>query len=574
MVIANIKKLLYLCIVFRYKMNTKPLYITVVGLDGSGKSAVIERLASPDRVFAECSSHEQMDELTTPTDVVLQVVDALRLRECLQMTPSFMEHGHPMIIAINRYDLLLQTGHSLDLAVFREQTGVPTLLVSTVTGEGLEELSALLTEVRSQKSEIRSQERFIVHGWEQTDEEAWHAYMEGLLMQVLVHPETDTATWEERINRLLTSKWTGFPIFFAVMAAVFWATFAIGGPIQDWMQGGVDWLYDLIFTHMPDGWLRSLLADGVVQGVGSLVTALPNIIILFACLSLIEDIGYTARVNFLMDRIMHLMGLHGRSFFPLLMGFDCNVPAIIAARDQIPNPKNRAVTMLMVPFMSCSARLPVYILLITTFFKHHHALILGSLYLLGMLLSFVMAFVLKKTKWFRTGEDDCVNELPDFRIPSLRSITSHVWFRVKDFLKKITTVVLFASIIIWALEFFPAGNVTDIEHSWLAAIGHWLEPVMSPLGFDWQMCVCLMTGIPAKEAIAATFAILFGSDLTTMALAPGTAYAFLVFILLYFPCVATVSTLRKEVGWRWAAFSVINSLLVAWLAAFVCNVLL
>lgn len=553
-------------------MDTKPLYITVVGLDGSGKSAVIDRLAAPGREFAECSSHEQMDELTTPTDIVLQVVDALRLRECLQMTPSFMEHRHPMIIAINRYDLLLQTGHSLDLAAFREQTGVPTLLVSTVTGEGIDELSALLTQAEGGK--LFSQERFIVHGWEQTDEEAWHAYMEGLLLQVLVHPETDTQTWEERVNRILTNKWTGFPIFFAVMGFVFWCTFAIGAPIQDWMQCGVDWLYDWIVETMPDGWLRSLLADGVVMGVGSLVTALPNIIILFFCLSLIEDIGYTARINFLMDRIMHLMGLHGRSFFPLLMGFDCNVPAIIAAGDQIPNPKNRAVTMLMVPFMSCSARLPVYILLISTFFKHHHALILGSLYLLGMLLSFVMAFILKKTKWFRTTEEDCVNELPDFRMPSFRSITSHVWHRVKDFLQKITTVVLFASIIIWALEFFPTGDINAMEESWLAVIGHWIEPLMAPLGFDWRMCVCLMTGVPAKEAIAATFAILFGSDLTSMALAPGTAYAFLVFILLYFPCVATVSTLRKEVGWQWATFSVVNSLLVAWVAAFVCNLIL
>lgn len=546
---------------------SQPLYITVVGLDGSGKSAVIERLATPGWSFAECSSHQQMDTLATPTDVVLQVVDALRLRECLQMTPSFMEHNHPLVIAINRYDLLLQTGHSLDLATFREQTGVPTVLVSTVTGEGLEELSLAISRAASKDS--AGQGRFIVHGWEQSDEDAWHAYMEGLLMQVLIHPDRDTRTWEERVNRLLTNKWTGFPIFFAVMAFVFWCTFAVGGPIQDWMQSGVDWLYDLIIRYMPDGWLRSLLADGVVQGVGSLITALPNIIILFFCLSFIEDIGYTARINFLMDHFMHVLGLHGRSFFPLLMGFDCNVPAIIAARDTIPNPKNRAVTMLMVPFMSCSARLPVYILLITTFFHRYQGLVLGSLYLLGMLLSFVLAFVLKKTKWFRTPDEDSVNELPDFRLPSFRSIIAHVWFRVKDFLKKITTVVLFASIIIWALEFFPAGNVADIEHSWLADIGRWLEPLMAPLGFDWRMCVCLMTGIPAKEAIAATFAILFGSDLTTMALSPATAYAFLVFILLYFPCVATVSTLRKEVGWRWATFSVINSLLVAWLAAWV-----
>ena len=514
-----------------------------------------------------------MDTLTTPTDVVLQVVDALRLRECLQMTPSFMEHRHQMVIAINRYDLLLKTGHRLDLQTFREQTGVPVMTVSTVTGEGLLELSQTIRRVAIDTN-MQARERFIVHGWEQTDAEAWHAYMEGLLMQVLIHPESDTTTREERINRLLTNKWTGFPIFFAVMGGVFWATFAIGAPIQDWMQGGVDWLYELLMTRMPDGWLRSLIADGVVQGVGSLVTALPNIIILFFCLSLIEDIGYTARINYLMDGFMHLLGLHGRSFFPLLMGLDCNVPAIIATRDAIPNPKNRAVTMLMVPFMSCSARLPVYILLITTFFKSHHALILASLYLVGILLSFVLAFILKKTKWFRTSEEDCVNELPDFKLPSLRSISRHVWVRVEDFLKKITTVVLFASIIIWALEYFPACNVTDIEHSWLAAIGHWLEPVMAPLGFDWRMCVCLMTGVPAKEAIAATFAILFGYDLTSMALSAGTAYAFLVFILLYFPCVATVSTLRKELGWKWAMFSVINSLLVAWVAAFICNLVL
>ena len=553
------------------------LHITVVGLDGSGKSAVIERLRGSavggGWSYDECASHEQMDTLTTPTDVVLQVVDAMRLRECLQMTPSFMEHGHPLVIAINRYDLLMNTGHRLDLATFREQTGVPVVLVSTLTGEGLLELSQTIRRAAIAPNQL-ARERFIVHGWEQSDEDAWHAYMEGLLLQVLVHPDADTRTWEERINRLLTNKWTGFPIFFAVIAFIFWATFAIGGPIQDWMQGGVDWLYDLIVSRMPDGWLRSLLADGVVQGVGSLVTALPNIIILFTCLSLIEDIGYTARVNFLMDRFMHLLGLHGRSFFPLLMGFDCNVPAIIAARDTIPNPKNRAVTMLMVPFMSCSARLPVYILLISTFFHSHHAIILGSLYVLGMLLSFVMAFFLKKTKWFRTHEDDTVNELPDFKLPSLHSIVGHVWFRVKDFLKKITTVVLFASIIIWALEFFPNGDINEMETSWLAAIGRWLEPLMAPLGFDWRMCVCLMTGIPAKEAIAATFAILFGYDLTTMALTAGTAYAFLVFILLYFPCVATVSTLRKEVGWRWAMFSVVNSLLIAWVAAFICNLLL
>lgn len=549
--------------------------IAVVGLDGSGKSALISQLPSR-YVCTEFHSHAQMDEVEgSEPDVVLQVVDALRLRECLEMTPSFLDDEHPLVIAINRYDLLLATGHRLDLDTFRKQTGIDVLLVSTTTGEGIEDLIATLDKFYSltRAEQPHPTSTPVFHAWQQSDEEAWHAYMEGLLAQVLIHPDQDTKTWEERINRLLTSPLTGLPILAAVLALVFWSTFAIGGPIQSWMEGGVDLLHDWLIAVMPEGWLSSLLADGIVQGVGSLVTALPNIIILFFCLSAMEDIGYTARINFLMDGFMHRLGLHGRSFFPLLMGFDCNVPAIIAARD-IPNRKDRAVTMLMIPFMSCSARLPVYILLITTFFESHHALVLGSLYLLGLLLSFVLAFLLKHTPWFRSDRDDSVNELPDFRLPSLRVVSSHVWYRVKDFLKKISTVVLFASIIIWALEFFPAGDMEHIEQSWLASIGHLLEPLMAPLGFDWRLTICLITGIPAKEAIAATFAILFSGDLSVMGLTTGTAYAFLVFVLLYFPCVATTSTLRKEVGAKWTAFSIVNSLILAWIAALIVNMIL
>jgi ferrous iron transport protein B len=347
----------------------------------------------------------------------------------------------------------------------------------------------------------------------------------------------------------------------------FECTFAIGGPIQDWLQMGIDALYELIITYMPAGWFTSLLGDGVVLGVGTLLTALPNIIILFFFLSLMEDSGYMSRIAYLMDGLMHIVGLHGRSFIPLLMGFDCNVPAIMAAKD-IMDKKDRTLTMLMVPFMSCSARLPVYILFISLFFESHKGLVLLSLYLIGIVMSFGFAFLLKRTPWFRKPIDPKVNELPDFKLPTWGSIARHIWYRVSDFLKKISTVVLCASVIIWALEFFPAQDLQHLETSWLATIGRFLEPIMAPLGFDWKMSVCLLTGVPAKEAIAATFAILFSGDTASVALTPVSAYAFLIFTLLYFPCVATVSTLRRETSWQWATVSVINSLIIAWLGAF------
>lgn len=546
--------------------NAAKTEVAVVGLLGSGKTALTDALnnLSEAFIFDEHQSHEEMD--VDKHEVVLQVVDATRLRESLLLTPSFIEHRHHLVIAINRYDELLKTGHRLDIGKFSEQIGVPVVLVSSVTGEGVQDVLRALEEVAARSE---SHAHPIVHGWEETNAEAWHGYMEGLLAQTLEHPEQDTATWEERVNRLLTNKWTGFPILFIVVGFVFWCTFALGGPIQDWLQSGIDWAHEQMIASMPDAWYTGLLADGIVLGVGSLLTALPNIVILFFFLSVMEETGYTARISFLMDGIMHAVGLHGRSFFPLIMGLDCNVPAIIAARN-IPNERDRRLTMLMVPFMSCSARLPVYILLISTFFaQQYRALVLASIYLLGFLLSFAYAWLMKHTRWFRGERSDMVNELPDFKWPTMSSLGRLVWFRVSDFLKKITTVVLIASIVIWVLEYFPSGDLANIEQSWLAAIGQFIAPVFAPLGFDWRMDVCLLTGVPAKEAIAATFAMLYGNDLSGFALSGVQAYAFMAFIALYFPCVATVSTLRKELGYKWSTAYIFQSLIQAWVVAFI-----
>lgn len=502
-----------------------------------------------------------------PHDVVLQVVDATNLRDSLQLTPSIIDHQHPLVLAINRYDLLVETGHTLDIPLFQQLVGVPVVPVSSITGDGMLEILHMIIAAAKQQNATAHP---IYHLWEQKDAEAYHAWMEGVLAATLTHPLRDKHTWEEQINHLLISPWTGFPILAMLLSLVFWCTFTLGDPLGEWIGMGIERLHDWCIASMNGGWVRSMLGDGIILGVGSLLTALPNIIILFAFLSIMEDSGYMSRVAFLMDGVMHKVGLHGRSSIPMLMGFDCNVPAIIAAKD-IKDKKNRTLTMLMIPFMSCSARLPVYILFIDAFFPHHKALVLGSLYLMGILLSFEFAQWMKRLNYFQNANEDCINELPDFRLPSVSSISRHVWFRISDFLKKISTVVLCASIIIWALEYFPTQDLNHLENSWLAQIGLWLEPVMRPLGFDWRLAVCLLTGLPAKEAIAATFAILFTNGIESSGLNMVSAYAFLCFTLLYFPCIATIETLRKETNIWWALFSVGHSLFIAWIVAWLVN---
>ena len=556
-------------------MSNHTYRIGVIGLPQSGKSSIARRLQEmadeAGKKMAFIESHD-LDELHGHSfDVVLQVVDSTRLEESLMLTPHIVDEKEKIVLALSRYDLLLDSDHSLQIGKLSELLGVPVTRVSISHNYGLDELLESVDKVAHQEA---SNAHPVFHAWEQKDEEAYMGYVHGVLTQTLNHGHHDKKTRIEIIDDILTSPISGSIILAIILGVTFECTFLLGGPLQDWLQMGVDALYELVQTHMAAGWLQSLLGDGIIIGVGSLLTALPNIIILFFFLSIMEDTGYMARVAFLTDGLMHRLGLHGRSFIPMLMGFDCNVPAIMAAKD-IPDPKERALTMLMVPFMSCSARLPVYVLFISIFFADHKALVLMSLYLLGILCSFIFALIMKHTRWFRKPEVDMVNELPDFHLPSAKSILGHIWYRVSDFLHKISTIVLFASIIIWALEYFPSGDLQMLEESWLAAIGQWIEPVMRPLGFDWKLSVCLMTGLPAKEAIGSTFAMLYGANsaAAAMSLTPVSAYAFLVFTLLYFPCVATIATIRRELNWKWATFTVVNSVVLAWVVAFLVNVI-
>ena len=550
--------------------NTKCRKIAVIGLPQSGKSSLshaLQELADKQQQAMQFVEIHDPDELHGHAyDVVLQVVDSTRLEESLMLTPHFIDEHQKIVLAIGRYGLLLKTDHSLNLPKLEQLIGVPTCRVSVRLNDGLPNcLDILETTIRKPASTAHP----IYHLRDQGDEDTYRAYVHGILTETLTHAKDDKhQTSLERIDKVLTNPWLGFPIMMAILYFVFWCTFTLGAYPQAWIDGGIDAMSQWLWSLLTPSWWSSLLIDGVLQGVGAVLAFLPNIIILFFFISLMEDSGYMAREAYIMDTIMHHVGLHGRSFIPMLMGFGCNVPAIMAARD-IQNPKDRVLTMLMVPFMSCSARLPVYMLFVDTFFEHHKALVMISLYAIGICLSVIFAVIMKRTKWFKQDNDDTVNELPEFRIPKARNTAAHIWERVADYLQKICTVILWASIIIWALEYFPTQDINDLEHSYLASIGQFVSPLMEPLGFDWKMSVCLLTGLPAKEAIVSTLAILYGGDISAAGFTPLTAYSFMLFVLLYFPCIATIATLRREAGKQWAWFTVFHSLFLAWFISFI-----
>ena len=544
--------------------------IAVIGLAQSGKSALTQALQSladkgDERLkFVEVHHPDELHD--HQYDVVLQVVDSTRLEESLMLTPHIIDEQEKIVLAIARYDLLLQTNHSLDIPKLEQLIGVPTCRVSVSKSYGLENCIAILLEAVARTG---SQAHPIYHLRDQEDEDTYRAYVHGILTETLTHAKNDAhQTRLERIDKVLTNPWLGFPIMMAILYFVFWCTFTLGAYPQDWIERGVGLLGEWFSGLVASSWWSSLLIDGVLAGVGAVLAFLPNIIILFFFISLMEDSGYMAREAFIMDTIMHRVGLHGRSFIPMLMGFGCNVPAIMAARE-IQNPKDRVLTMLMVPFMSCSARLPVYMLFVDTFFERYKALVMISLDVIGICLSVLFAVIMKRTRWFRQDADDTVNELPEFRLPKARNTAAHIWERVADYLQKICTVILWASIIIWALEYFPSQDLSDLEHSYLASIGQFVSPALAPLGMDWKMSVCLLTGLPAKEAIVSTLAILYGGDISAAGFTPLTAFSFMLFVLLYFPCVATIATLRREAGRGWAWFTVFHSLALAWLVSFI-----
>lgn len=455
--------------------------------------------------------------------------------------------------------------------------------------------------------------------------DAKYGFIAGALKETFKNPYRKKKTGSEKIDSVLTHRFWGLPIFTAILFLMFYTTFNLGAYPMDWIDSGVLAIGNLVSNIMPDGMLKDLLVDGIISGTGSVLIFLPNILILFFFISLLEESGYMARAAFLMDNIMHHFGLHGRSFIPLVMGFGCNVPAILATRS-MRSRGDRLLTMLIIPFMSCSARLPVYILIISAFFQKFEALILIGIYAVGIIFAFITAQILNKTV-FKNKETPFVMELPSYRMPTIQNITYHMWDKTRHYLKKIGTIILLGVVIIWSLGYFPRETketlmvknkienvVNNIEisdnakqqqisnlkqqleaerlyNSFLGRIGHFIEPAMRPLGFDWKMSISLIAGLPAKEIVVSTMGVLYqtneeestvnlqnkilneqhtkgkleGQKVFTIP----AALAFLIFILIYFPCVGVVATIKNEAGsWKWAAFVIFYTTALAWVVAF------
>ncbi len=420
---------------------------------------------------------------------------------------------------------------------------------------------------------------------------AKYGFIRGALQETFQSGEKDKRQLTTAIDALLTHQWLGFPFLIFFMWIMFQATFSLGSYPMEWIETGVEALGNGVARLLPEGPLNDLLVNGVIAGVGGVIVFLPNILILFFFISLMEDTGYMARAAFIMDRLMHKIGLHGKSFIPLLIGFGCNVPAIMATRT-LESRRDRIMTMLITPFMSCSARLPVYILLVSAFFPVNQGLVLLSVYLIGILLAIITSFLLKKT-FFSKSSDPFVMELPPYRMPTMRNTVIHMWGKAGQYLKKMGTIILFASVLIWALGYFPLnrniqlGSATQLEQSYIGRIGKFIEPVIEPLGFDWKMGVSIVTGLAAKEIVVSSMGILYhvpDAEENTQTLAenlrkqennkgekvftPLVAYAFMLFILIYFPCMAVIAAIRKEAGGKWAWFSIIYTTTLAWIVSF------
>lgn len=451
-------------------------------------------------------------------------------------------------------------------------------------------------EIINLRNEIKT--KYKIDNKEDSEEaitDAKYAFIHRFLQETFQENKQEKRKTTKIIDKIVTNKFLSFPIFFLFMYITFFCTFSIGGFPMDWIDSFMGWLGDFVGNNMADGALKDLIVNGIIAGVGSVIVFLPNILILYLFISFMEDSGYMARAAFIMDKIMHKMGLHGKSFIPMIMGFGCNIPAIMSTRT-IEDRKSRLITMLIIPLMSCSARLPIYMILIGAFFPKHSAIILLGLYVTGIVMSILMAKIF--SKFVVKGESSpFVMELPPYRMPTGKSLLRHTWEKGKQYLKKMGTIILGAAIVVWFLSYYPNHNqYTNVEqqteNSYMGKIGKTIEPVLSPCGFDWKQSVAIITGAAAKEIVASTMGILYSSNgkeaeeisqgdihekntsshlskLLHKSITPLSAISMMLFVLLYMPCIPGVVSIKGESGkWRWALFVVVYTIALAWIVSF------
>ena len=559
----------------------------------------------------------------SPSDLVLNVLDAGHLGRHLALSSQLLEQGVPMMMALNMLDEAQRNGVATDLGMLSDALGVPVLpsdgrrnthlealldalvdqlqqgttttamiisyephiesVLNTLTASGLERWQAVrwlesagdvpftCTEQQQTQAQAALDEVERLHEESAAEllTEGRYAWIHGLLHRIEQRHESGSGA-SERLDQFCLNRWLGVPLFFAVLWAMFEVTFMLGAVPADLIDQGVSAISQGVASLLPDSLLKDVLVDGIIAGVGGVLVFLPNVVLLFLFMELLEQSGYMARATFLVDRLMSRVGLHGKALVPLVMGFGCNVPAIMATRT-IEEPRARLITILINPFMSCSARLPVMLLLAGVFFPERAGTVLFCIYLLGVAVALIVAAILSRALPAHYDET-FIMELPPWRWPTGRSLLLHLWDRSRDFLMKAGTVILFGSMLIWLLQSFPRGGTPLLE-----MIGHSLSPLFAPLGFSWHETVALLSGFIAKEVIVSSLAVVYhtaSDDSQALASAlgssiqPAAGLALMVFTLLYMPCLATLAVIRRETGrWRWAALSTLMGLGLAWFGA-------
>jgi ferrous iron transport protein B len=501
-------------------------------------------------------------------DLILNIVDASNLNRNLYLTTQLKQFNIPIVMALNMIDVSESKGITIDYNKLSGKLDVEVIPIIAGKNIGIDKIKERLRNGNFKKPLNNKKYRF-------PSEKEAYTFIEDVLKSCVTKSEEKQETITEKLDKLILHPFLAYPIFLLLMALMFQLTFSwIGQPISDLLD---NILNNIIIPGArsllagSSSWFSSLIVDGIISGVGGIIVLLPIILVLFICITILEDSGYMARVAFMMDKLMRKMGLSGKAFIPMIIGFGCTVPAIMTART-LESEKDRKLTALLVPFMSCNARLPVYTVFAAVFFKSHRGLAVSSLYLLGVLVAFLLGILFKNT-YFKKDEEPFIIEIPEYKMPKINSVYKQTLDKANGFLKKASTIIFAMSVLVWFLSNFNLhGMVNHVDDSILASIGSVLAPIFKPLGFgNWQSAVSLLSGLLAKESVLSSMQVIFSGDLSVvlpMHFSAISAYAFLVFVLLYTPCISTLGAMQKEYGAKFTLFSVFFQLVVAWVAAY------
>lgn len=501
-------------------------------------------------------------------DLIINIVDASNLNRNLYLTLQLKQFNIPIVLVLNMIDVAEAKGFSIDTEKLGELLGVTVISISASKGMGIEKVKDVLERSNFFRTEDDN-------GYHFQNERKAYEFIENVLGQCVSSRKTGKESITEKIDDIVLNKFLAYPIFLGILFLIFKFTFSwVGQPLADAFDGLlndklVPFLGELLSSTSP--WFKSLLLNGILAGVGSVIVFLPVILSLFLGISFLEDSGYMARAAFIMDRIMRKMGLSGKAFIPLVVGFGCSVPGIMSART-LESEKDRKLTALIVPLMSCNARLPVYALFASAFFPGKQTTVVFSLYFLGVGAAFLIGLLFKNTI-FKKDEEPFLIELPEYKLPEPKNLLLHTWDKGKGFVKKAGTIIFSMSVILWLLSNFNLHGMTGINNSFLSDIGGIISPIFRPLGFgNWQNSVSLLAGLMAKEIVVGTMGVIYGGNLALNLhshFTPLSAYAFLVFVLLYTPCVSVMATMKKEYSTKMMLFSICYQLVFAWTASFI-----